>query len=141
MRRLAIALTLLAVLGTGCSGGLWSSARRPDIGYRALSKLKAPVMPPPGVLYGDVHAPTMLGLEVPPLELGSRKGTATSHQIGLPPLPYPGLATGLDLFAWGEASVDKARKEGGITEVGVVDYRMQTFLFVYRRLTLEVYGH
>jgi TRL-like protein family len=136
VRRIAVLALLLAAAGTGCAGGLWSSARRPDIGYRVLSKLTAPVIPPPGVLYGDVHAP----LVPAHTRVGTKKGTATAHQIGLPPLPYPGLAMGLDLFAWGDASIEAARKDGSIADVGYVDYRMQTFVFVYRRFTIEAYG-
>lgn len=121
---LAGLLLLAAVASTGCAGGLWSSAPRPDLGYRVLSKVTAPVIPPPGLLYGSVHA--SLGPDLGPV--GSRKGTATSHQVGRLPLPFTGLASGLDLFAWGDASLDAARVAGGITRVGNVDYRMQSFV-------------
>jgi len=138
MRRIAVLALLLAVAvaESGCANGLWSGTRRPDGAYRALSKVTAPVLPPPGFLYGDVRAPLVPAHS----RVGSKKGTSTTHQIGLPPLPYLGLATGLDLVAWGHASVDDARRNGSIADVGYVDYRLETFVFVYRRFTIEAYG-
>lgn len=141
MARIAALALLLAVAGTGCTGSLWSSARRPDMPYRVLSKTTTAVIPPPGLVYQDVHAPLypMFGASLP-TRIGSKKGTSTSNLIGLPPLPYPGLATGLDLFAWGDASIEDARRNGGIDEVEYVDVRMQMYVFVFRRFTIEAYG-
>ena len=136
MRRLLVLGALLACGALGCANTVFNGARRPDAAYRAVSKIAAPVIPPPGVLYGDVRAPLAIG----PTHFGPRKGTATSSQIGLPPLPFAGLAQGLDLFAWGDASLDAAAAEGGISKVEHTDYRLETYFFVYRRFTVEAYG-
>ena len=59
---------------------------------------------------------------------------------GLPPLPFPGLALGLTLFSWGDASIETAARNGGVQKVEHVDYELEVFLSVYRRTTAEVYG-
>ena len=53
---------------------------------------------------------------------GSKKGMATSFQIGLPPMPFPGLYSGAHIFGWGDASVKTAAANGGIREVQHSDY-------------------
>lgn len=132
--RFAMGLTSLLVvaLATGCA----SMSPRPDLAYRATSKLKAPVLPPPGFVYTNRKAPLSFG----PTDFGSKSGRATSSQIGLPPLPFPGLTMGLDLFAWGDASEQAAAADGGMTEVKHTDYQLEVFLMIYRRFTLEAHG-
>lgn len=130
------AIALAACLGlaalTGCA-----AASRSDTAYRALAKLHAPVIPPQGLFYTHLKAP--ISLEA--TDFGAKRGTATSEQIGLPPLPFYGLQTGLDLFAWSDASLQAAAAAGGITEVEHVDYELTVVLFFYRRFTIEVYGN
>ena len=70
----------------------------------------------------------------------SRVGRSTSFQIGLPPLPFPGLTSGIDLFAWGDASVKSAAQSVGISDVKHVDRAYSVILMIYRRFTTEVYG-
>ncbi len=132
--RLALGLAFLAVVGmtTGCVMG----PPRPDAPYRLASKAKTPVMPPPGLLYRKSKAPLSFG----PTDFGSKFGRATSTQIGLPPLPFPGLTAGLDLFAWGDASEKTAAANGGITNIKHTDYEMEVILMVFRRFTLEAHG-
>ena len=115
-------------------------ASGPDMPHRALTHVVAPVIPPTGFLYTEVHAPVTLG----PASFGDRKGTATTYRIGPPPilswvtgLPLPSLN---NWFAWGDASARTAAANGRITHVTHVDYRYQTFLTVFQSLTLEVYG-
>ena len=100
------------------------------------AKLRAPVIPPQGLLYSNIKAP----ITADATDFGSKRGTATSFQIGLPPIPVAGLAMGLDLFAWGDASTETAAAAAGIGEVDHVDYHLEVFFFVYRRFTTEVYG-
>ena len=92
--------------------------------------------PPPGIIYSHYKAP----LDIQPGTLGSKKGSASVHQIGLPPLPLPGLAAGLDLFSWGDASVKQAATNGGIRNVHQTEYDYRVILMIYREFTTEVYG-
>ena len=50
------------------------------------------------------------------------------------------LTTGLDLFAWGDASEKAAAANGGITTVRHADYELRAVLWVYRTFTIDVYG-
>jgi len=128
-RSIAIALVLACAPLLGC-------ATRSDAIYRALADVSVPVIPPPGLVYTRFRAP----LALDSTGFGSKQGTAVSHQIGLPPLPFPGLTLGLDLFAWGDASLTTAAASGGIQKVEHADYELMVVLFVYRRFTTEVYG-
>jgi hypothetical protein len=125
----AVAVALAGLLVAGC-------ATRSDVPYRALARVSAPVIPPLGLFYTDVHAPLSLGAT----SFGAKRGTAVSHQIGLPPLPFPGLTTGLDLFAWGDASEKTAAADGGITTVRHADYELRVVLWLYRTFAIDVYG-
>jgi len=116
--RRAFAAALAGLVLAGC-------ANRSDVPYCALVRVSAPVIPPLGLLYTDVHAPLSLAAT----SFGARHGTAVSHQIGLPPLPLPGLTTGLDLFAWGDASQKTAAANGGITTVRHADYELRVVLW------------
>jgi len=128
--RTAIAIALAGFLLVSCA------ATRSDVPYRLVSGVTAPVIPPLGLIYTNLHAPISLG----PTSFGTKRGTAVSHQIGLPPLPYPGLVGGPDLFAWGDASEKTAAANAGITKVQHADYSLLVVLWVYRRFTIEVYG-
>lgn len=48
--------------------------------------------------------------------------------------------TGIILFSSGDASIDAAMKNGGITKVHHVDYKTTTVLFLYTKQTTIVYG-
>lgn len=127
---------IVGILALGLLGGCGVSAR-PDLAYRTAAKLRAPVLPPPGVLYSDVKAP----LAANPTDFGTKRGTATSKQLGLPPLPVAGLYSGLDLVGWGDASAKTAAARGGITRIEHVDYHMKVYFMFYRVFTTEVYGN
>lgn len=137
----ALALLLAVAVLAGCAG----TTARPDMATRAVAKIKTSVIPPPGVIYTDYSAPlvftpalTRLGTLEP---VGaSKEGSATAYEIGIPPLPVPGLIMGLDLFAWGDASYEAAAKSAGIQEVRAADYHMRSILMVFRRTTIMVYG-
>lgn len=130
-----LALGLLLALSTLC-GCAATTQRALSVNRALYGDLKAPVMPPAGVVWTSYRAP----LDVGPTDFGSKTGRATSHQIGLPPLPFYGLTRGVSLFAWGDASKETAARQGGITEIEHADYRLQIFVFVYKRFTTEVYG-
>ena len=124
-----VAVALFSLL-CGCAG----SGRR--IGLGRISGYQSAVLPPPGILYSDFKAPQRDARG----PLGTKKGSATVHSIGLPPNPWTGLL-GWDLVSWGNASTEEAKRHGGIRNVTHVDYDFQMILMVYRRYTTEVYGN
>jgi hypothetical protein len=134
-------LLLAAAVLVGCA----STTARPDTATRLASKIKTSVLPPGGLLYTDYKAPLVFtpGLtrmkELEPIG-ASREGSATAFQIGVPPLPFPGLVSGVDLVAWGDASVEAAAKSNGINEIKAADYRAEIYLSIFRRTTVYVYG-
>ena len=136
-RRLLSALLLgaVALAAVGCAGS-GNQAARPDAVHRTIMKHSTPVIPPHGILYTKYKAP----LAPAPGRIGRKTGRATAHQIGLPPLPFPGLTTGLDLFAWGDASEETAREKGNLSEVSHSDYEVMEILLIYRRFTTIAYG-
>jgi hypothetical protein len=133
---ISIAAVVALALVTGC-GTTAGDLYRPDSTYRAIAKQRVAVIPPQGLLYTAYHAP----LDFEPASFGSKKGRATSYQIGLPPLPWAGLRRGLDLLAWGNASQRRAAVNGGITEVTHADYELRSYLYIFRIFTTEVYGN
>lgn len=82
----------------------------------------APVVPPRGILWTDQKAPLFSG-RAP----GSKEGKSHAHNI-------------LFLAGWGDASMQKAMEDGGITEVRHSDYRIQNYMLIYQRYTTIVYG-
>ena len=132
-----VAKALALVLAAGLLAGCASINVRPDSGYRAVNKFRVAVLPPPGVLYSNTKAPLSFRAGH---DFGSKVGRTTSSQIGLPPLPFPGLTMGIDLFAWGDASEQTAAAAGGITDVKHADYQREIFFMIYRRMTVEAYG-
>lgn len=133
---IAIAVVLALALLAGC-GTTAGDLYRPDSTYRAVAKQRVAVIPPQGLLYTGYHAP----LDFEPASFGSKKGRATSYQIGLPPLPWAGLRRGLDLLAWGNATQRKAAIDAGIIEVTHADYELRSYLYIFRVFTTEVYGN
>lgn len=131
-RRLGTILVSVALLSLlcGCAG----SVRRLGIGR--IAGYQSAVLPPPGILYTSFKAPQR-DVRGP---LGTKKGTASVHSIGLPPNPWTGML-GWDLVSWGGASTEEAKRNGGIREVTHVDYDFRLILMVYRRYTTEVYGN
>ncbi len=76
----------------------------------------------PGLLYMDVHGP-----------LGPAGGTSTARK---------GEACAgvfLALFAWGDASIEAAKRNGGITEVTTVDHH-STNVIGFGKFCTIVYG-
>lgn len=85
--------------------------------------------PVPGFVYTEVAAPHYVGDNIAATSLSSMKrGEAT-------------VSTILGLFATGDASVDAAAKNGGITKVSHVDYQSKSILGFYATFTTIVYGN
>ena len=59
--------------------------------------------------------------------LGSKKGEATATSI-------------LGLVAYGDASIQKAAKEAGITKISHVDQKSKSVLGLFSKYTVIVYG-
>lgn len=75
---------------------------------------------PIGLIYSDVRAPhptTILEADGPE-KTGSKQGEACAEGI-------------LGLAAWGDASIDAAKKQAGITDVHTIEHARSNVLFVY----------
>lgn len=81
------------------------------------------VAPVTGFIYSDVQAPAIATSN----PTSSKVGKAECESI-------------LGLVALGDASIEAAMKDGGITKVHHVDYETFSVLGVYARFTLIVYG-
>ena len=79
--------------------------------------------PLPGFLYTDVRAP----LAVTSNSGASKVGTSYATSI-------------LGIVASGNAGIDAAAREGGITKIQYVDYHAMNILGVYAKYTVYVYG-
>lgn len=82
--------------------------------------VKSPVT---GFVYQETQSP----ISVTSNPLGSKKGEATATSV-------------LGWFAFGDASVQKAAKDGGITKVSHVDQRSTSVLGLFAKYTITVYG-
>ncbi|MCX7048280.1 MAG: TRL-like family protein [Candidatus Sumerlaeota bacterium] len=87
--------------------------------------LRAPVMPPVGLIYNEYMAP--LSYEGKGLPLGSKSGTASTESI-------------LGLVAWGDASLKTAAANGRLTKINHVDYEYLNVIGVYQHYTTVAYG-
>jgi hypothetical protein len=101
-----------------------------------VTRTKAAVIPPVGLVYSNVTAPIAAGVSGKPV--GPLVGRASSNSIAIPPNPFgiPAVA----LFTWGDMSEKTAAANGGITNVTHADYEMQVILMFFRRVTLITYG-
>jgi len=87
-----------------------------------LGCIAAPVVPPLGMIYTDVHAPL-----APRGDVGTRRGSSQVTSI-------------LGLISIGDASVKAAAANGNIREVKLVDYEYTNVLLIFQRYTTVVYG-
>ncbi len=87
--------------------------------------LVAPVMPPVGVIFTDYQAP--LDFDQESSEVGSKQGMAETISI-------------LGLVALGDASINTAAQNGGISEIYGADYQYFNVVGVYQRYTTIVHG-
>ena len=84
---------------------------------------------------GPVAAPLMLDLKGPGGEIDNSIKVVDWSKIGT------AEATGIILFASGDASIKKAMENGGITEIHHVDYEVFNVLNFYVRFKTIVYGN
>jgi len=87
----------------------------------------APVVPPLGAVYTRVEAPLDLNSQNGKV-IGEKRGEASSVAI-------------LGLFAFGDAGIRTACKNGGLEKVTHVDYRYTNVLLgIFCKYTTIVYG-
>lgn len=84
-----------------------------------------PIMPSTGMLFSEIKAP--LDGDVADTDLGSRVGKATSKSV-------------LGWIATGDASIQAAARNGGITKIKHADYEFNNILGIYSEFTTVVYG-
>lgn len=87
--------------------------------------LVAPVQPPIGIIYTNYQAP--LFPDQTTGQVGSRSGQ--SHSISI-----------LGLVALGDASLQTAAQEGGISNIRHVDYQYDNILGIYQKYTTIARG-
>jgi len=85
----------------------------------------APVIPSSGLLFARIDAPLSLNYDQTPIT--NKRGEAASESI-------------LGLIAIGDASIQKAADNGGITKVHYADYRFENILGIYSKFTTVAYG-
>ena len=87
--------------------------------------LRAPFKPPVGTIYTGFTAP--LGVELTDTKIGPRTGSAKTTSI-------------LGLFAFGDASIQAAAKNGGLKKVYHADYKYNNILGIFAETTVIVNG-
>lgn len=97
----------------------------------AALPMRAPVRPPIGLLYTSQKAPLLIDFDN--TELGAKHGKATvSYFQDL-------FLTGVNL-AWGNATLEKAARDGDIEKVRHADYEVWNVLGIFMRFTVHAYG-
>mgnify|MGYP001597089268 CR=1 FL=1 len=87
--------------------------------------LRAPVVPPYGIVYSEFQAPLYVDFNATPV--ATKSGQAESMSI-------------LGLIATGDASAKAAAAQGGITKIEHADYYYFNVLGVVQRYRTIVYG-
>jgi len=93
--------------------------------------IKAPVAPPGGLLFTRFSAPLSLKFHSTPVTAR----VATSSTIFI---REPFLGTS---WAWGDASVQSAARNGGMNTIEYADYDFTEVLGLVMVTTVRVYGH
>ena len=85
----------------------------------------APVVPPQGFLFNSTEAP--LDVDMNKTQLGEKQGNSSTYCV-------------LSLVAWGDASTQAAAKDGGLTQINHLDYKMLNVLGLFSQFTTTAYG-
>ena len=88
---------------------------------------QAPVMPPPGLMFSSTSAP--LDIDADKTPVCSKVGEASS------------TAVFLNMFAWGDCSLDTAARAGGLSTIEHADYHHTNIMFMYQKFTVRAYGN
>jgi hypothetical protein len=117
--RIGLFLLCVTALATfGCAGVAPSRSAYPQ--------------PPVGFVFGRHAAPLEVNFEATPH--GSKVGSARTRCFSDP------FFTGLPIVAWGDASIQTAARNAGITTVHYADYEILNVLGIYRELTVRISG-
>lgn len=111
----AVAIVAALALGTGCAYG----------------NQRTPVSMPPALLFSLHRAPLQVDFDATPR--GRKTGESNTHYLAEP-------LFGVPIFAWGDASVEQAKAQGGLETVHFADYEVFNILGIYREFTVRVYG-
>ena len=142
MGRLATALTLLALSGSASLQGramvdLWRGSASVLVGLQTPTKTKVMIrrtlvaltlaLASASCVLTDVKIP--LDTDLDNTQLGDKVGESTSQSV-------------LWVAAWGDAGIQAAAKQGGITNITHADQRIFLVLFgLYATHTTVVYGN
>lgn len=129
MRLLVLMAGVLLLAGavTGCA------SRRFVTGNLISDKsVRAPVVPPFGLVFTQFRAPLEFDAQSQQIDFGRRQGIAEAHYIFIPFL-------GID-FAWGDGSLQTAARNGGLKRITHADYDYFSVLTVYQKVTFNAYG-
>ncbi len=109
--RCLLALATVALLSSGCAVA-W----------------QVPVDPPRGILFSQYRAPLTANFgEVP---VSEKVGTASTFYVNF---------FGYD-FAWDDARIEAAAREGGLSRVDYADYEVMQILGIFAQFTVRAYG-
>lgn len=113
-----LVLCVAALVTLGCAG--------------VAPRGSAYVQPPVGLVWGNHVAPLEVDFEATPR--GSKVGSARTRYLADP------FFTRLPIAAWGDASVEAAAANGGITKIRYADYEILNVLGIYREFEVRVSG-
>lgn len=119
-------MRLLAPLCLGAALLLSSCAFNPGTFPRVA------VAPPPGIIYSAYKAPLMTDFDKTPAS-ATKTGKATTSYISV---------FGFN-FAWDDASIAAAARDGGIAKIHYADYEVTQvflYLFAWGQYTTTAYG-
>jgi len=96
--------------------------------------LRAPVIPPHGLIFTHYKAP--LNTDLNSARLGTKRGTSQAYYLYV---PYVYLD-----FAWDRADIrsalEEAKRSGGITRLSHADYEYLSVLWIFAQFKVEAYG-
>ena len=104
--------------------GIWTA------GCASAPLLKAPVLPPQGLLFTSYEAPLTLNFRN--TQMGEVKGQGETTYFREPCL-------GTD-YGFGDASLYRAIKDSGLKEVDYIDYEYVSVLGLYRNFRIIPHG-
>lgn len=133
----ALLCSALVVVGglLGCASAARESRRA---GFNLSGNpVHAPVEPPSGLIFTQYKAPldfsfSKNGVGTP--VSGNKSGTSEAQYLSIP------FTYRLISFGWGDASIETAQKNAGLSEVSYADYQVLSVLGVYTSTKVTAHG-
>lgn len=116
MRKSLILAAAAALLGSSCVGSF-----------------KAPFQPPTGAIFAQGKAPLSVDFDQTPVETAA-SGQASTLFVCIP-FTYGSMS-----FAWDDASLERAARNGGVSKVQYADYEYFQILGLFGRMTVHARG-